>query len=77
VLLGLAVHAPAGLEVATVTLAGTIAPATAFGPERGAAIFRQVSAGAAADRAVEVGFTGARGTTGPERVLWATEPTLT
>jgi len=51
--------APMGVRVATVTVAGTIAPGTAFDPERIADTFWQVYTAASADAPVEVKFTGA------------------
>jgi len=51
--------APQGVRVATVTVAGTIAPGTAFDPERIADTFFEVYAKPGEPSAVEVKFTGA------------------
>lgn len=51
--------APMGVRVATVTVAGTIAPGTAFDPDRIAESFFEVYAEPGEVRAVEVKFTGA------------------
>ncbi|NBB68852.1 MAG: SDR family NAD(P)-dependent oxidoreductase [Alphaproteobacteria bacterium] len=51
--------APLGVRVATVTVAGTIAPGTGFDPERIADSFWQVYTAAGDDAPVEVKFMGA------------------
>jgi NAD(P)-dependent dehydrogenase (short-subunit alcohol dehydrogenase family) len=51
--------APMGLRVATVTVAGTIAPGTAFDPDRIAETFWEVYARPGDVAAIEVKFTGA------------------
>lgn len=51
--------APQGVRVATVTVAGTIAPGTAFDPDRIADTFFEVYAKPGEHGAVEVKFTGA------------------